>query len=284
MDELENIKETINNADFFAIDCEFTGLFSERSITSYDTPEEYYQKTYDSTQGFILLQFGLTAFKANTNKYVYKSYNIYTYPRSKEITFKCQGESMSFLAENGFDFNRLFRDGISCSTLAYAEKRRANLLERQNERAESIKNASNGIVDTSNHIPVSGNDQIWLGEVQQDIDTFIKSDDKEILFVDKNGFQKKLIYQLIEAKFNDKVSTSNRELENKTRALVIEKKRSIQEELKLDEEKVLKENHDLENMIGLTTIIDLLSKSVSIYFCRIIFIIINYAFNINRKN
>lgn len=171
---------------------------------------------------------------------------------------------MSFLADNGFDFNKLFRDGISCTNFAYAEKKKTMLLEKQAFRIAALNETCDKI-DISNHIPVSGDDQLWLTDVKEQIDLFLKSEDKEIVIENKNGFQRKLIYQLIEANFNNKVSTSNRDLENKKKALVIERKRSLEEELKIEAERVESENRELEEMIGLSSIIKMVSDSVSTY-------------------
>lgn len=213
----------------------------------------------------------MTAFRANDDKYLYKSFNIYTYPRFRDVVFKCQGDSMSFLADNGFDFNKLFRDGISCINLAYGEKRRTMLLEKQALRSAALKEATEcDKIDISNHIPVSGDDQLWLTDVKEQIDLFLKSEEKEMVIDNKNGFQRKLIYQLIEANFHNKISTSNRDLDNKRKVLVIERKRSLEEESKLEAGRVESENREFEEMIGLSSIIKMVSESVSLFFLSLV--------------
>ena len=62
---------------------------------------------------------------------------------------------MRFLAENGFDFNKLFKEGLSFCDAAEEEKLRHDLKERQNFRAEQILNRENSSSDLSlDQIPV----------------------------------------------------------------------------------------------------------------------------------
>lgn len=95
----------------------------------------------DQTKEFIVIQFGLTAFfvqKGTGENDVdvpspikYKTFNFYLYPRSETQRFACQGGSMSFLASQNFDFNKLFMDGISFCDLEEA----SNLREKHESRS-----------------------------------------------------------------------------------------------------------------------------------------------------
>lgn len=128
--EIENV---IEDASFFSIDAEFTGINHESNLNSFDTLPEFYKKTVDSTDGFIIIQLGLTAFKLNEKNetFTYKSYNFYVLPQSFKQRYKCQGSSMSFLAEHNFDFNKLFRNGISYCDRIESEKLKEKLAEKK---------------------------------------------------------------------------------------------------------------------------------------------------------
>lgn len=69
----------------------------------------------ETTEGYIIIQMGITAFCLNEEDetFSYKSYNFYVLPQSYTQTYECQASSMSFLSEHNFDFNKLFREGIS---------------------------------------------------------------------------------------------------------------------------------------------------------------------------
>lgn len=126
-EKLPEFREIIDKASFFAIDGEFTGISHENSISQYDSPAEYYQKIVSNTSGYILIQFGITAFWVDpddSNAFKSRSYNFFVYPRGKWQRFKCQGESMSFLGSHNFDFNKLFSEGIPFCDLAEANKLR----------------------------------------------------------------------------------------------------------------------------------------------------------------
>lgn len=136
-EKLPELEQAVKDASFFSIDAEFTGLWSENNITQFDTPAEYYKKTAEYTKGYIIIQFGITAFRASQDDphtFKYRSYNFFVYPRGRRQKFLCQGESMRFLSSQNFDFNKLFRDGISCCPLVEANKLRESFDEKNAKR------------------------------------------------------------------------------------------------------------------------------------------------------
>lgn len=165
---LPEIRESIANAAFFVIDGEFTGVSAD-NINPYDTPEDYYLKVNRTTQDFLLIQLGLTIFRvdeSDSEKFKYKSYNFYIYPRGRKHTFKCQGQSLAFLAENGFDFNKLFKDGITFTTVEEGENLRIKMLEKHALTLPSNEVDNNESINISNYIPVSDMDNEWLSEIE----------------------------------------------------------------------------------------------------------------------
>ncbi|KAJ6655936.1 hypothetical protein lerEdw1_004521 [Lerista edwardsae] len=122
-DNLSKVYEAIEEADFLAIDGEFSGISDGPSVSAltngFDTPEERYQKLKKHSMDFLLFQFGLCTFKYDLTeaKYIMKSFNFYIFPKpfnrtSPDVKFVCQSSSIDFLANQGFDFNKVFRNGI----------------------------------------------------------------------------------------------------------------------------------------------------------------------------
>lgn len=61
------------------------------------------------------------------------------YPQNRDQVFKCSGSCMSFLAQQKFDFNKLFSAGVSCCTQDVAKKLREKYDERQKSREEALE-------------------------------------------------------------------------------------------------------------------------------------------------
>lgn len=110
------VEKSINSADFLVIDAEFTGLLNGREVSIFDSPEEYYLRLLSGSSDFMLIQYGLCAFywDEKANHYMNDAYNFYLFPRGRpgpERMFLCQSSSLDFLAAQGFDFNKLIREG-----------------------------------------------------------------------------------------------------------------------------------------------------------------------------
>uniref|UniRef100_A0A182NHZ9 Poly(A)-specific ribonuclease RNA-binding domain-containing protein n=1 Tax=Anopheles dirus TaxID=7168 RepID=A0A182NHZ9_9DIPT len=278
LEQLPSIRETIRNASFFAMDCEFTGLASDRTTLPFDTPEEVYLKMLENGSQYIIVQFGLCAFrveppaedeKGGSPHISYKCYNFYCYPKGRTNVFSCQGESMRFLADNGFDFNRLFREGLSYVNEPDEQRYRADLLDRQATRAANIlvqaeEESTNDAAETSsdtNLIPVPAENQQLVDDVAANIAKFLSSDEKELVIGNCNAFQRKLVYQMIEQLYQSKVSTTPVVLENNYKGIKVERKRTLEQEQALDAERRAKENEDLETKVGLSLVLQELSKA-----------------------
>ncbi|XP_049291328.1 poly(A)-specific ribonuclease PARN-like isoform X1 [Anopheles funestus] len=280
IEQLPLIRETIRNATFFAMDCEFTGLASDRTIFPFDTPEEVYLKMVENSAQYIIIQFGLCAFRVEPPaeeqkdaepRLSYKCYNFFCYPKGRTNVFSCQGESIRFLADNGFDFNRLFREGLSYANEIEEQRYRADLKERQAKRAATILAAAEDdsnesdskAVETAdiNAVPVPAELQQQVEDTAASIEQFLQSDRPELIVGNCNAFQRKLIYQLIEQRFLRKVTTSTVSLENNQKAIKVERKRSLEEEQALDEKRRAQENADLEVNVGISLVLQELSKA-----------------------
>ncbi|XP_050090652.1 poly(A)-specific ribonuclease PARN-like isoform X1 [Anopheles aquasalis] len=294
-EQLPEIRKAIQEASFFAIDCEFTGLASDRLIFPFDTPEEVYQKTVEANTQYIIVQFGLCAFRvepaANGDddesaptepRLTYKCYNFYCYPKGRTHIFSCQGESLRFLADHGFDFNKLFREGLSFATEAEAERLRSDLKERQANRAAALQAAADGTADDAepadvNMVPVPAEHQEQIDETAAKIEAFLQSDDTELIVDNCNGFQRKLIYQMIEHKYQQRISTSTITLENNHKCIKVERKRTAEKDQEIEQKRVAQENEDLQTTIGLSVVLQELSKARKLVIGHNIFLDLLYT-------
>lgn len=234
----------------------------------------------ESTEGYVIIQFGITAFSVvaedkddSTNSssspaaaakpcYRYESFNFYLTPRSRKQTFRCQGESMAFLGSHNFDFNKLFRDGISYCDLKEANEIRVQMAEKtpQNYAEESAMHA----LKSSMAVPKDELDM--MKNVRQSVEEFLASDAMEIVIEHCNAFRRKLVYQLLEQEFTNQVFVSSRKLPNSSiKVIVVERKKSNSEEKKYFADKLEKEREEMEDYIGFTTILQKLSESVSMF-------------------
>ena len=77
------------------------------------------------------------------HRYNQQSYNFYVFPRplhrgAPDCRFVCQASSIAFLANQGFDFNKLFNHGIPYLTSIEEEKLKKKLEEKQRIREEGL--------------------------------------------------------------------------------------------------------------------------------------------------
>ncbi|XP_059059096.1 poly(A)-specific ribonuclease PARN-like isoform X2 [Achroia grisella] len=250
------VKDSIQRSDFLAIDTEFTGLMNSRELSVFDTPSEYYTKVVNSSSDFLLIQFGLCAFcfdKVN-NHYVNEAYNFYLFPRGSpgpEKMFLCQSSSLDFLAAQGFDFNKLIRDGISYMTGPTESKLREALAEKQ-KNYTVVKNI----------IPIPEEHKQYIKDVCESVKQFVNKGVESEMVIDKcNLFIRRLLYQELGQKFKDKVFLDSRTLENKDRVLVVTRLTSDTHNAAKIQEKSKKEWEEFENAVGFSKVAQLISES-----------------------
>ncbi|GLC47457.1 hypothetical protein PLESTM_002076300, partial [Pleodorina starrii] len=157
------VKRYLAACDYFAFDCEMTGLFLEGQTENYlDDMQDRYSRYSAAAQSFVITQFGLSCFRrccdhegeqkgeqegegegegqgeqeggrggagpspssssspsSCPTRYLAATFNFYLFPRPQEGSaygtsrrFLCDAGSLSFLASQGFDFNRCIYDGV----------------------------------------------------------------------------------------------------------------------------------------------------------------------------
>ncbi|XP_065158175.1 poly(A)-specific ribonuclease PARN-like [Atheta coriaria] len=247
LSELPGIEEAIKNASFLAIDCEFTGLITSCKINPYDTPEEYYQKIRLCSKDFLVIQFGLSAFRYDTGSKSFKekSYNFFLFPRKfnknlPDESFLCQVSTMTFLINAGFDFNKLFKEGIP-----YLNREGRLQLQTYLDEAQKIKNKE--------PVPIPDHLKSEIDDVFKEIKNFIKSGDEERVLNTSSAFCRRLIYQSLQERVGDVVTLETR-FEGDDRTLVVSHSKTGKEIAEIHR-KIMRE------AIGFSEIIQLISKS-----------------------
>ena len=198
LEHYQEVIDHIKDCSFIAFDTEFSGLLDDGFREAYlDVPSERYEKLKNGTQHFVIMQFGICLFKKiSATKYTARPYNFFVFPASPtpkkiDLRFLCQASSMTFLAENNFDFNKWVKQGVFFLSKLESEKYEA--FKRQAEARRSI------------HIEVTAPaDVAFVSNAREKIAEFLS--DSKATSVDiecANPYKRKLVYQVIEDNFKD---------------------------------------------------------------------------------
>ncbi|XP_069839818.1 poly(A)-specific ribonuclease PARN [Dendropsophus ebraccatus] len=275
-EQLPTVCQAVAEADFLAIDGEFSGISDGPSFTaltnSLDTPEERYEKLKEHSMEFLLFQFGLCAFTYDSKeeKYIIKSFNFYIFPRpfnrsSPDKKFVCQSSSIDFLANQGFDFNKVFRDGIPY--LNQEEERQ--LRDQQEEKRYHTNGAGTGCymyippdAPRAPVVPVIPEDQKdFIDKIVGSVDEFLKDEEQKVLQLEPcTGYQRKLIYQTMNWKFPRGTHVETVESPNNERHMVITKVDEDERKVK-EMQKKAKEQEDINDAVGFSRVIQAISSS-----------------------
>ncbi|XP_076455796.1 poly(A)-specific ribonuclease PARN-like [Babylonia areolata] len=275
-EKLDEIAEAISQASFLAIDGEFTGLDKQGygHTNPFDTPEERYMKLRESSLDFLLIQFGLCTFrlKEDTQSYEARPFNFYIFPRpytrqAPDRRFLCQSSSMDFLVQQGFDFNKLFREGIPYLTQMQEDVMRDSLTQKHEAFAKFSSPAffspvGGEIGPGKGPILIPDEQKEFIDNTCEKISKFLEdSDGPKVLQLDPcNGFQRKLLYQTVRTKFSA-VHLETKTGDKKERFIVVTKVSSDEELKKKEKDKQNAELMELEEAVGFAKVIKLIKES-----------------------
>ncbi|XP_034156245.2 poly(A)-specific ribonuclease PARN [Pangasianodon hypophthalmus] len=270
-DTLSIIHSAVEEADFLAIDGEFSGLSDGPAVSmltnGMDTPEERYSKLRKHSMDFLLFQFGLCAFRydQSQSKYFTKAFNFYIFPKpfsraSPDIKFMCQSSSIDFLASQGFDFNKVFRNGIP-----YLNQGEESQLR---EQYEERRNQSNGVGTPSYISPTSCKGPMnvpeehkdFINRVVEKVEALLNNSEKTVDLEPCSGFQRKLIYQTLNWKFPKGLHIETVENDKKERFIQISKV-DEEERKRIEQQKHEREQEELNDAVGFSRVIHAISKS-----------------------
>lgn len=160
---LPAVREYLGACDFFALDCEMTGLFLDGQQEGFlDDMQDRYTRTAAAAHQYVINQFGLSCFKrqlpdgpGGVRRYTAATFNFYLFPRPAEGAaasatssakrFLCDAGSLAFLAGQGFDFNRCIYDGVPFMPV----RQRDDLLRRVTQPPRDGEGAPNSDNDVA---------------------------------------------------------------------------------------------------------------------------------------
>ncbi|KAJ8730314.1 hypothetical protein PYW07_017352 [Mythimna separata] len=254
-DTLPLISDSIEKADFLSIDTEFTGLINGRDVSIFDSPEDYYLRCMNGSCEFLLIQFGLSAFYWDEKEkhYMNDTYNFYLYPRGRpgpDRMFLCQSSSLDFLASNGFNFNKLIKEGISYMTALTETKLRESLTERQQTYGTREKDP----------VRIPDENKQLIEDICAKVKNFIDNTTEKEMEIDKcNSFIRMLLFQELRIRFKDDVMVDTKILENKSRVLKVIRKTAGMSDQETMRKK--REWDELEEAVGFSKVAKMISQS-----------------------
>jgi len=201
---LPAMRAALEEADFVAIDFEFSGLAADRSqeVHAMDSLQERYSKLRDAAQKLAVLQLGLCAFRwVDGNGIEAKPFNIFVFPGSPEVDvrFIFQSTSVNFLASCNFDFNKCFNKGMRYlneeetkkALHAFEENVRTKMNSSSSSRTEikmsNVKKDNRALLDAALESARDLTDQAQNGA--------------HVVLGEYNSFARRIIYQEIPALF-----------------------------------------------------------------------------------
>ena len=246
------ISKAIEDSSFIAIDAEFTGLTARKRENDYfDTCEERYQKLINGAKDFTIVQFGICTFSWDDEQqqYIAKPFNFYIFPKPynkqmPDMRFLSQSSSLDFLAGHGFDFNKWIYQGIPF-LLPPDEGRLRQMVSTNHHQAMSGGSPS---------IPPEFATTIKL--VMKKVEKFIKDPEKESLSLPSFSPRvHELVYSCVKSAHKTGLRLESKKNEDNDRYIEITKWSEAENE-KYDQEEV-----QIEQAVGFTKVISLLSKS-----------------------
>ena len=134
------IEKEIEECEYLSIDCEFSGIGNAYS-NYFDTAEERYLKKMSNEMKYDIIQFGLSLFKKEENgdgmKCTCYNFYIFKYHVKNSILYdhkmNVSSSAFEFLSINSFDFNKLFKHGITYCNLEEEQYLKASIKRKDQE-------------------------------------------------------------------------------------------------------------------------------------------------------
>jgi len=189
---LPMVEEALSECQFYSFDCEMTGLFvSDRPGLAEGKPPPYlhdmedrYEELLQSSESFVINQFGLSAFIWDGTSYSAKTFNFYTFPRAFEEyqpRFLCEAKSLEFLSQHQFDFNKWIYHGIPYMPGSLRDKK-LQMVDSPPRRNEIV--------------PMAEEDKMLVADLRVSVRKWLHDDSsEELLLSPVNSFQRALQYQ-----------------------------------------------------------------------------------------
>lgn len=206
--DLQWITGILCTADFIAIDCEMTGLgMANDRLDFLDSLQERYTKVRTSAEQFQLVQYGICAFKweSESKAYVATPLNAFIFPKASsgalgiQKTFVCQASSLEFLKSHSFDFNAWIEQGLSL----YNASQSVHLLRHQKTGLSYVSMQEEAIARTRinktvarDEIPIDEKNSEFVETTMNTIRDWLQnSTEATLMLTAMNAYQRRLVYQ-----------------------------------------------------------------------------------------
>ncbi|KAK6341274.1 hypothetical protein TWF696_008357 [Orbilia brochopaga] len=219
-EKLPALLKLIRDAEFISFDFEYSGIVNDSNRGAFPgkversrkpTLEERYQISKESAEKYCVLQMGLctVAWDPTMNKYVARTFNFYMSPivhphLHYDRVFCCTADAMYFHQKHGFDFNKLYSQGVPY--LSHSEEAFIREIKRMNEQ-----DLANDIFVDQCELPMlqASRDTIdaWWEENSNDPGAFLNLTPfhQDEVF---NGYQRRLIHQMLRKEYPQLVGQS----------------------------------------------------------------------------
>ncbi|KAH8769735.1 ribonuclease H-like domain-containing protein [Hyaloscypha finlandica] len=215
--KLLEILRSIANASFVTFDLEMSGISTrpKPGDRTYDVGKATLQQQYDeiksAAETFQILQMGLTCVEEDREKeyYLARPYNFYVSPKSAEGVdlrldriFSFSSSACDFLTKNNFSFGKVFSDGVPYMSRDEEYECREEFNQRADKKAkmENITIASNDSATLDFYRGVRRTITMWHKTRKPKAD-FVNISHPDGNLVALNGFQRRLVYQLVRNEF-----------------------------------------------------------------------------------
>uniref|UniRef100_A0A8B9G738 Poly(A)-specific ribonuclease PARN n=1 Tax=Amazona collaria TaxID=241587 RepID=A0A8B9G738_9PSIT len=212
---------------------------------------------------FLLFQFGLCTFKYDhtEEKYIMKSFNFYIFPKpfnrsSPDVKFVCQSSSIDFLANQGFDFNKVFRNGIP-----YLNQEEERQLREQYDEKRSQANGAGSLSYISPNatkcpVTIPEDQKKFIEKVVEQIEDLLKNEENESLELEPcTGLVSEITHLL-----KKKNLFWPYRIGGKERYIVISKVNE-EERKRREQQKQAKEQEELNDAVGFSRVIHAIANS-----------------------
>jgi len=288
-EKLPVIEEAIKDASFIAIDGEFTGLHDDTSKqSSLDTPAERYAKSRNSVRKFLLVQFGMVTFHydAKTDQFTNRAFNFYVWPRpfsrsAPDPRFGCQTSSIDFLVSQNFDFNKLFRDGISYLRPSDENRIRDRIKDNQQNRKNNMTPGGGNMNGGGFVVPEDQRD--FAESTSKKVQNWLEDPDARapLILESCNAFQRRIVYSTVKPKFSEDHSFHMETIMPKDKTIrdrsIMLSKVTASDEEKIQAERDLAEFAEVDEAVGFCKVIHKISESKKIVVGHNMFLDILYT-------
>ncbi|GFE54983.1 CAF1 family ribonuclease [Babesia ovis] len=211
-DHVGDARQAIREADFVALDVEYTGLHLKDD--RYIGLDKCYEAHVSGAKQFIPCQVGLTAAKyLGGNRWRITPMSVYTIPSSNKF-FKVSTTTLQFLKDNNFDFHSWIHHGVQHLTPSEEKEKKHSIEQRKKELEQMLEHSGSQREQQAVEFDLSSlspEDRQMAEGIIQRIKEWISGDSNDPLEIEmESAFQRLLMHTIIGQQFPQVYSHSAR--------------------------------------------------------------------------